>query len=87
MGAQLLPCCSGIYAGETEDVAKVFALRESVDIPQGTYDNVLVTEDWTPLDPSIVEHKSYADGSASCAKSWSGAATRCSFLVDVRDVS
>jgi hypothetical protein len=50
------------YEGEAEDVAKVFALAESVEVPQGSYDDVLVTEDWTPLDPDIVEHKFYAPG-------------------------
>jgi hypothetical protein len=50
------------YAGEAEDMAKVFALGESVEVPAGSYDDVLVTEDSTPLDPDIVEHKFYAPG-------------------------
>jgi hypothetical protein len=48
--------------GEAEDLAKVYAVGESVEVPQGSYDDVLVTEDWTPLDPDIVEHKFYARG-------------------------
>jgi hypothetical protein len=50
------------YEGEAEDVAKVFARGESVTVPAGSYEDVLVTEDWTPLDPDIVEHKFYAVG-------------------------
>jgi len=50
------------YEGEAEDVAKVFARGESVTVPAGSYDEVLVTEDWTPLDPDIIEHKFYAVG-------------------------
>jgi hypothetical protein len=50
------------YEGEAEDVAKVFALDESVDVPSGTYEEVLVTEDWSLLDPAVVEHKFYAPG-------------------------
>jgi hypothetical protein len=50
------------YAGEAEDVAKVYALAESVDVPAGRYEEVLVTEDWTPLDPGLRERKWYAPG-------------------------
>ena len=50
------------YEGEAEDLAKVFELGQSVEAPSGSYDEVLVTEEWTPLDPGIVEHKFYARG-------------------------
>lgn len=50
------------YEGEAEDLAKVFQLGQSVEAPAGSYDDVLVTEEWTPLDPGIVEHKFYARG-------------------------
>jgi len=50
------------YEGEAEDLAKVFELGQSVEAPAGSYDDVLVTEEWTPLDPGIVEHKFYARG-------------------------
>ena len=48
------------YAGEAEDVAKVVELGQSVSTPVGTYDDVLVTEDWTPLEPDVRERKFYA---------------------------
>jgi hypothetical protein len=47
-------------AGEAEDMAKVVELRQSVTTPAGTYDDVLVTEDWTPLEPDVREQKFYA---------------------------
>ncbi len=50
------------YEGEAEDLAKVFELGQSVEAPAGNYDDVLVTEEWTPLDPGVVEHKFYARG-------------------------
>ena len=31
-------------------------------MPAGSFDEVLVTEDWTPLEPTVREHKSYAPG-------------------------
>lgn len=50
------------YAGEAEDMARVRAEEESVAVPAGSYQDVLVTEDWTPLEPDVLEHKSYAPG-------------------------
>jgi hypothetical protein len=50
------------YAGEAEDVGQVHLLGESVTVPAGAYDDVLVTEDWTPLDPDVRERKWYAPG-------------------------
>jgi hypothetical protein len=50
------------YAGEAEDVARVYALGESVTVPSGAYTDVLVTEDWSLLDPAVRERKWYAPG-------------------------
>jgi hypothetical protein len=50
------------YAGEAEDRGEVFALGETVTVPYGTFEEVLVTADINPLDPGKVEHKSYAPG-------------------------
>jgi len=48
--------------GEAEDVGKVIAVDDTVTVPYGPFDQVLVTEDTTPLEPQIVEHKFYAPG-------------------------
>jgi hypothetical protein len=50
------------YSGEAEDVATVYAVGESVDVPYASYDQVLVTEDWSLLDPHVHERKWYASG-------------------------
>lgn len=50
------------YAGEAEDRAKVLGIDERVEVPAGTFEGALQTEDTTPLDPDIVEHKFYARG-------------------------
>jgi hypothetical protein len=50
------------YAGDAEDKGKIVVLGESVTVPYGSFDEVLVTEDWTPLEPKFLEHKSYAPG-------------------------
>jgi hypothetical protein len=50
------------FEGEAEDIGTVVALDESVSVPYGSFDRVLVTEDTTPLEPQILEHKFYAPG-------------------------
>jgi hypothetical protein len=50
------------YKGEAEDMAKVLRLNDSVAVPYGSFDHVLVTKEWTPLEPGYVEHKYYARG-------------------------
>jgi hypothetical protein len=40
----------------------VISLDESVTVPAGSFDQVLVTEDWTPLEPKLLENKFYAPG-------------------------
>jgi hypothetical protein len=47
--------------GEAEDRAKVLATDETVEVPFGSWDGVLETEDSTPLEPEV-EHKFYAKG-------------------------
>jgi hypothetical protein len=48
------------YAGEAEDRGKVLSVDEQVEVPAGTFEGVLQTEDTTPLDLRLVEHKFYA---------------------------
>jgi hypothetical protein len=50
------------YAGEAEDAAEVVSVDETADVPYGSFTSVLMTEDSTPLDPQLVEHKYYARG-------------------------
>jgi hypothetical protein len=51
------------YAGEAEDMAEILSLTETVTVPYGSFDNVLSTRDWTPLDlrsPSAITPRSRA---------------------------
>jgi hypothetical protein len=50
------------YEGQAEDAAQVLSLDMRAKVPFGTFDKVLVTQDFTPLQPEIVEHKFYASG-------------------------
>jgi hypothetical protein len=49
-------------AGEAEDKGEIVALDQRVNVPAGTFEGVVVTEDWTPLEPKVREHKYYASG-------------------------
>ena len=48
--------------GVAEDVGKVVALREQVTVPHGRFTDCLRTEDTTPLEPKVREHKLYCRG-------------------------
>jgi hypothetical protein len=50
------------YRGEAEDAAEILSLDERVSVPFGRFDHVVMTKDFTPLDPSVLEHKFYAAG-------------------------
>jgi hypothetical protein len=50
------------YAGQAEDVAKVYAIDQSITVPKDTYSLVIVTEDWSLLTPGVHERKWYAPG-------------------------
>jgi hypothetical protein len=50
------------YPGEAEDLARVVELSSTANTPFDSFPDVLITEDWTPLEPNIVERKFYARG-------------------------
>jgi hypothetical protein len=50
------------YAGEAEDAGEILSVGERVEVPFGAFENVVMTKDWTPLEPDILEHKFYARG-------------------------
>jgi len=50
------------YRGEAEDMAQVVAVDGSAETPLGGFDQLVVTINWTPLEPDVVERKFYASG-------------------------
>ena len=71
------------YVGQAEDLTKVLEIGGSITVPAGSFSNTLVTEDWTPLEPDQLEHKTYAPGVGVVAEGPIDDATE-SKLVDVR---
>jgi hypothetical protein len=50
------------YAGHAEDMAKILSTNERVAVPYGRFGHALVSSEWTPLEPGVVEHKYYVKG-------------------------
>jgi hypothetical protein len=50
------------YPGEAMDMARVISLNTSVKVPYGSFDEVLETKEWTPLQPGFSEKKYYVRG-------------------------
>ena len=48
--------------GEAEDAARVLSLDEQAEVPAGHFTGVLLTKNFTPLEPKILEYKLYARG-------------------------
>jgi hypothetical protein len=50
------------YEGEAEDLAEVLHVDGSETVAGEPYDGLVVTEEWNPLEPDVVEEKSYSRG-------------------------
>jgi hypothetical protein len=50
------------YRGQAEDMGKVVRTGASESVPFRSLEGLLVTQDWTPLEPEVVEEKFYARG-------------------------
>ncbi len=50
------------YEDEAEDMAEVVRLDGTASVPAGDYTDLVVIEEWTPLEPDVVEEKYYAAG-------------------------
>jgi hypothetical protein len=59
--------------GEAEDVGRVLTTGASETVHGVTYDDVVVTEDTSLIEPSLLEHKTYAPGIGFVLESVPGA--------------
>ncbi|HEY7018111.1 MAG TPA: hypothetical protein VH297_06545 [Gaiellaceae bacterium] len=48
--------------GEAEDHFQVVSLDEPVTVPFRSFRHTLLTKEWTPLEPGVLDHKYYARG-------------------------
>jgi hypothetical protein len=50
------------FKGEAEDIGEVVKLNASIDVPYGSFTDLIVIEEWNPLEPKIYEDDYYAKG-------------------------
>jgi hypothetical protein len=50
------------YEGNAEGLGEVTSVGGSKTVPAGDYTDVVVTKDWNPLEPDVIEQKIYAPG-------------------------
>jgi hypothetical protein len=50
------------YEGEAEDMGEIVQVDGTASVAAGEFDGLVVTRDWNPLEPEVVEEKSYARG-------------------------
>jgi hypothetical protein len=50
------------YKSEAEDSGRVLSTDELAQVPAGKYRDTLLTKDFTPLEPDLLEYKLYATG-------------------------
>ena len=50
------------YPGEAEDLARVLRFDGEGTVPHGSFRDLLVIEEWNPLEPDVIERKHYARG-------------------------
>lgn len=48
--------------GTAEDMAEILRTYATLAVPFGAFGQVVETENWSPLEPEVIEHKSYAPG-------------------------
>ena len=48
------------YAGHAEDMAEILSTEEQAGVPVGHFNDVLLTKEFTPLEPRVLEYKLYA---------------------------
>jgi hypothetical protein len=48
--------------GEAEDSARVLSVDDQVEVPVGHFKHVVLTKEWNPLEPKVLEYKLYARG-------------------------
>jgi len=50
------------YKGQAQDHFRVLSLRTSVSVPYISTRKAMLTQEWTPLEPGVLDHKLYVRG-------------------------
>jgi hypothetical protein len=75
------------YKGQAEDHFKVLSLRVSVTVPYISTTHALLTREWTPLEPGVIDHKYYVRGIGTVLEQTAKGPTERNELVSFRSGS
>jgi hypothetical protein len=50
------------YKGHAEDRFRVVRMRTSITVPFISSNRAMLTREWTPLEPGVIDHKYYVRG-------------------------
>ncbi len=69
------------FKGHAEDHFKILSLSASVKVPFGSFKNAMLTEEFTPLEPGVIDHKYYVRGIGLVSEATVKGPKETSFLV------
>jgi hypothetical protein len=73
-----------LYVGHAEDHFRVLSLDASVSVPYISSRHALLTKEWTPLEPGVVDHKLYVRGIGTAKEETVKGGSERTVLVAVR---
>ncbi len=73
-----------LYKGHAEDHFQVLSLSENVSVPYASSKRALLTKEWTPLEPGVVDHKTYVRGIGTVKEEAVKGGQERGVLVDVK---
>jgi len=71
------------FKGQAEDHFRVLGLRAPITVPSGSYPHALLTREWTPLEPGVIDHKYYVRGIGEISEETAKGPLETSKLVSV----
>jgi hypothetical protein len=71
------------YPGHAEDQFAVVSLAAGVQVPYGSFTGALLTQEWTALEPKVLDHKYYVRGLGEVSETSVKGPVEQSFLVSV----
>jgi hypothetical protein len=72
------------YKGQAEDHFRILSLTASVQVPYTSSEHAMLTKEWTPLEPDVVDHKYYVRGVGTVKEQTVKGGNELLLLVDVR---
>ncbi len=72
------------YPGHAEDFFQVLNLSAPVSVPYKSFSGTVLTKEWTPLEPDVLDHKYYVQGIGTVKETSVKAPLEELMLVDVK---